>query len=139
MPLRPRLSLRVRLERRARRLDEDRDLILLPERVAIERLRALPTADVYVAAVGQRPRIEVVLLPVAAPAYARLADVVEGSPYEVAGDVRMIEHTHPVTERFERERLRRYHHAPGHASVVCLVPVLHVVVARNVERGEVRV
>ena len=102
-------------------------------------MRTLPPADVYVAAVGDVPGVEILLLPVAAPADARLADVVERRPDEIADDVRVVEHCRPVVERFEREGLCADHDPAGHARVVGLVTIFHVVVPRNVERCEVRV
>src|SRR4029079_16260082 len=75
MPLAPRHPSRVFFERRFRRLDEEGDVILFPQRIAVVRLGTFPSTDVDVAAEGQVPRKEVLFLPVAAPADAGFADV----------------------------------------------------------------
>src|SRR6266566_1392737 len=102
MPLAPALALGIQFERRLRRLNEQRDLSLFPERVAIKRLGPFPSADVHGPAIRDRPRIEIVELKITAPSNAGLADVIPGSPNEVANHIRVIQDRHPTSEGLQR-------------------------------------
>src|SRR6266566_1340421 len=124
--------------------DKNRHLISFPKRIAVIRLRSLPPAYVNVTAVGQIPRIEILFLPVAAPADTRLADIIKSSPHKITDHVRVIEYVHPAIECFQGVRFRPEHDPFENAIVVKLVKTfLHViaagrvVVTRYVQRGEI--
>src|SRR6185369_13900201 len=98
VPLRPRLSFRVEIKRGSRRSHKNRYLVIFPKRITIIRLRTLPTTHIKVAAIGQVPRIETLLLPVTPPTDTRLTQVIKCRPHKVTNDVRVIDDAHPTVE-----------------------------------------
>src|SRR6266404_4172980 len=128
MPLAPALALGIQCERGLRRLNEQRDLSLSPERVAVKRLRPLPSADVHIPAVSERPRVEIVKLKITAPSNAGLADVIPSSPNEVANHIRVIQDGHPTAKGLQRIRFRAIHDPLRQACVVRLVEALFLMI-----------
>ena len=71
--------------------------------------------------------------------YARLAQIVESRPYDVADDVGIVFDISPVLEGITRITLRLPHHALRVALMVGGMLMHHVVVAGNIEYLEMRV
>ena len=104
-----------------------------------------PACDVNVAAVSSvpvgLPALNVVLAwtfaLVVIATYARLAQIVESRPHNVADDVGIVVDVSPVCEGFAWVTLRLPHHALRGALMVGGMLVHHVVVTSNVEHFEV--
>ena len=115
---------------------------LPPQHTPIMRDGLSPSRQVDVAAVGRvvgehgvLPRLAGRLALVVVAADARLAEVVDARPDEVADDVLVVHRRAVVAVGVAGVALGLHHHALGHALVVALSLEDHVVVAHDVVTG----